>query len=253
MIQEYLLLNKDEINKVKKYQPEGITKTISTTRDGKCHYIRFYLVGESFETAKAMSKLDSYVQRTFNVAVLENGCSSYFNGRLYPLINRFEQNLRKLLYLVSSGEGKDSQDSSITEIERQDFGQIFSMLFIDESFMKKIKSEINNRNKDYFSKRDVLQTIQDASENTLWDSLLGKEVVPTLRERFIDVRLFRNDVMHSHYISLEKYNSILKLFQTINAEFLDAFQNILRQDRDDEDYDKVNRTLRFALSAQQLD
>lgn len=218
MIQEYLLLDNTEKDKIRTYKPDNVKVRIFSANKGACWYIQFSASNENEETAKLLSDVDEYVKGHFNVTTLESGCSAYFNKRLYPLVSGFEHKLRKLLYLVSAINKDEKSVANITDLESQDFGQIFSLLFIDNGFMSKIKDNVRNRNRDYFSKAEVLAFIEATDENTLWSTLLGKDAVPTLTSRFNDVRFYRNDVMHSHPINWTKYNEIKKLYHRIDAE-----------------------------------
>ena len=214
MNQEYLIQNNAEIEAIKSYKPQYVEKRLFSANDGNCWYVRFSADGDNENTAKRLSLLDEHIRTSFHVTVLESGCSAYFNKRLYPLINEFENNLRKLLYLTSAINQDEKSTANITGLESQDFGQIFTLLFVDSAFVDKAKGEIKNRNRDNFSKADVIAAIESIDENALWDVLLGKDSVPSLRKRFNDVRTFRNDVMHSHYINWGKYRDILSLYKT---------------------------------------
>ena len=226
MIQEYLLQDLSEKDAIKAYKPEGVQKRMFSADKGNCWYVQFSADGENEETAKRLSELDTYIQTSFHVTVLESGCSAYFNKRLYPLINEFENDLRKLLYLTSAINRDEKSATNIANLESQDFGQIFTMLFIDNSFMGKVKEDVKNRNRDFFSKAEVITAIESVDENTFWDEHLGKDSVPTLRKRFIDARTYRNDVMHSHHISWERFRKILALYKAINTEMDKAIHEI---------------------------
>ena len=226
MIQEYLLLKNDEIKAIKECKPNEVKLRSFSANKGKCRYVQFSVEGDNEEVAKTLSKLDDTIREKFHVTILESGCAAYFNKRLYPTINNFEIKLRKLLYLTSAINKKDNTNKNITNLETQDFGSIFSMFFIDNNFMNKVKEHIKSLNQEYFVKTDILSFIEAIEEKTLWDKLLGENAVPTLRNRFNDIRVFRNDVMHSHLINWERYRDIQELYNTVNSELDKALLDI---------------------------
>ena len=246
MIQEYLLLDNAQKDAIKSYEYEGIKAKLFSANNDKCWIAHFNVNGENENNAKMLSDVDQYVRRHFSVNILEDGCSAYFNKRLYPLVSRFEYMLRKLLYLTSAVNKDDKSTANVTDLESQDFGQIFTLLFIDNEFMRNIKDEVKGRNRDDFTKAEIIALIECTEENTLWDVLLGKDVVPTLRNSFHDVRLYRNNVMHSHSINWGKYKEIKKLYSTINSEIDIA----LHQIEVTEIKPRFNITLNEALRAQ---
>ena len=250
MIQEYLLNDLSEKDSIKKFKVKGVKKKLFFFNDKNCCYIQFSVDGENEDAAKLLSSIDESIQNKYNVTVLNNGCSAYFNKRLYPLVNDFECKLRKLLYLSSASNPAEKSTSNITNLELQDFGQIFSMLFIDTAFMGKVKEDIKSRNKDYFSKAEIVSAIESMDENTLWDSLIGEHKVPTLRTKFNDIRHYRNDVMHSHYISYKKYKDALHLYKLINEELTVAIKDIETTESNSPQSQSFNKTLESALQIQ---
>lgn len=226
MIQEYLLLKNDELKAIKEYKPDGVSLRSFSANKGKCRYIQFFVEGDNEEAAKTLSKLDDTIREKFHLTILESGCAVYFNKRLYPLINNFEIKLRKLLYLTSAINKKGKTNKNIANLEKQDFGWIFSMLFIDNNFMSKVKEHIKNLNQEHFVKSDILSFVESIEEKTVWDELLGVKTVPTLRNRFNDIRVYRNDVMHSHLINWERYREIQELYDSVNNELDEALHDI---------------------------
>lgn len=252
MNQEYLIQNNAEIEAIKSYKPQNVEKRMFSANNGNCWYVRFSADGDNENAAKQLSSLDEHVQTSFHVTVLESGCSAYFNKRLYPIINEFENNLRKLLYLTSAINQDEKSTANITGLEAQDFGQIFTLLFVDNAFVDKVKGDIKNRNRDYFSKADVIASIESIDENTLWDVLLGKDSVPLLRKRFNDVRTYRNDVMHSHYINWKRYRDISDLYKKINVELDEAINDIEVVESKTPSKHNFNQVLEGALRTQEL-
>lgn len=251
MIQEYLLQDATEVASMKVYNPEEIKKRLFCIDNGNSWYVQFSKDGENEEIAKRLSDVDEYIRNHFHVTLLEDGCSVYFNRRLYPLVSEFEYVLRKLLYLTSSINHDENSNSNIADIESKDFGQIFTLLFIDTAFMGKVKEEVKNRNREAFSKADVIALIESIDENTLWNVLLGKDSVPTLQKRFNDVREYRNCVMHSQHLNWKKFREILSLYKTINKELNKAIQNIEVVEGYVPNLPSFNQILNNALRAQE--
>ena len=251
MIQEYLLQELTEKDAIKGYKPKDVKKRMFSANNEQCWYVQFSAEGENEETAKQLSEIDEYVRGAFHVTVLENGCSAYFNKRLYPFINEFENKLRKLLYLTSAINHDDKSAGNIADLESKDFGTIFAMLFVDNDFMGKVKDDLKKRDLKHFSKTEVIAAIESINENTLWDTLLGKETVPTLRKSFINVREYRNDVMHSHHIIWEKYIKIQSLYKAINNELDEAIHDIEVVESKTPSKPAFNKTLEGALRVQE--
>lgn len=169
---------------------------------------------------------------------------------MYPLINEFECLLRKLLYIASAVNKDDASSKTIAGIETMDFGNIFTMLFVDDRFMAEVKNNIKSRNKEYFSKDEVINYLQSAKENTLWNSLLGEKAVPALRKKSKVIRDYRNDVMHSHNITWEEFRSSLNLFKKVNGELKQAIQNIEIKEYKDPERESFNQLLAEAIESQ---
>lgn len=250
MQQEYLLLEKNEKDSITTYSPEGVKIQLFPLRNENCWTIRFSIEGENEDTSRKLSNIHDFVTSNYHVITLESGCSAYYTKKLYPLVSRFEFFLRKLLYITSINHKDNSATNNISNLESKDFGEIFSMLFVDIDFMTKTKDEIKKTNKDTFSKKEIILLIESFDENTLWDTLLGKEAVPTLRNHFPDVRRYRNDVMHSHLITWNTYKEARNLFDIINSELLDAINNATGQYETASNTSSFNQTLEEALKYQ---
>ena len=250
MVQQYLLKNIEDKDVVIKCRKKGARAQLFSIGDGNCSYVQFFASGENEKTARLLSQIHETVTNNYKVVTIESGCSKYFTRRLYPLINEFECLLRKLLY-ISSAINKDEKSSkTIVGLETMDFGSIFTMLFVDDKFMKQVKENIRDRNKEFFSKIEVINYLQSTKENTLWDSLLGEELVPALRNNSKHIRDFRNDVMHSHNITGEEYKSSLNLFKKVNGELNQAIQNNEIKEYEKPDRESFNQLLDAAIESQ---
>ncbi|MBR0200034.1 MAG: hypothetical protein IJQ42_07730 [Oscillospiraceae bacterium] len=251
MIQEYLLQDNAERESIQQYNPVNTQKSLFSAGNSDVWFVQFSVDGENEAIAKQLSEIDEHMRSTFHVSVLENGCSAYFGKRLYPLVSEFEYKLRKILYLTSALNRDGKTDGLISDLESKDFGQIFSLLFIDSSFMSKVKDEVKSRNRDYFSKADVLASIETIEEVKLWDSLVGKDAVPTLQKHFTEVRDYRNDVMHSQHLSWAQFREMLGMFKRMNKELNAALHKIEIAESKTPSKPTFNQMLESALRVQE--
>ena len=51
----------------------------------------------------------------------------------------------------------------------------------------------------------MLESLQKIDENTLWGDLFGKNSICDLPSRFLNVKNYRNDIMHAHNLNYDKY------------------------------------------------
>lgn len=213
MLQEYLFKDKKILDEVKNYGPKDVQINIKEIDNSECFVAQYLLTGEKEDSALELSIINEFVIKKFSPIVLTDESSAYFNKRLFPLVNGFERKLRKLLYLKSALL-KDSENENIKNLEEKDLGTIFEILFADESFIKEVKKNVTDKTWK-FTKNEIIGMIDGLDENTLWDTLLGKEVVPSLRSNFSIVRKYRNSVMHAHNIDVKTYRAAMKLFTEI--------------------------------------
>lgn len=220
MIQEYLFVGYENKDEIEKYTYKEVRAEISEIENSDCWVASFESGGDDADSAKTLSVIHEYVVSNFNPTVLSNGCSAYYNRRLYPHFNEFERKLRKLLYLKSA-LSKDKKDSeTIKDIERLDFGKIFELLFSDTQFVQDARKTVKEKTWQ-FTKSEILDALQKIAENTLWDRMVGENAVSQLRSEFTKVKDYRNDVMHAHSMNTASYSAALKLIEKINEQ-LDA-------------------------------
>lgn len=248
----YYLKDESQKTKLSEYNPDGITHTVFSLDGEIGTYVSFIISGENRRSAKRLSEIDKYVTSTFDVITIENGCAAYCNKSLYPLISDFERNLRRFLYSFSSIHPDDKASKNIKGLEAMDFGSLFTMLFIDSAFMEQVKGEIKNRNKDCFSKNEVLSYLKSIDENTMWDTYIGKEIAPTLRNNFLIVKEYRNDVMHSHNFGWDRYLAIHDMFTKINKELTEAYESIRTNKTDQARTEAFNQSLSANIKAQEI-
>lgn len=249
MIQQYLLENKTDKNSILKMKNKSMrTKQFSIDK-GNSLFVQFELDGENEKTARIMSDLHSKVVEKYKVSILYSGCSQYFNKHLYPLINEFECQLRKFLKISNATRKDEKTEGRISSIEKMEFGQLFAMLFVDDSFMNRTKEEIKKRNNIEFSKEEIIHFIQSFKENPFWDREIGRDVVPSLRNNYISVRELRNDVMHSHNTSWESYRKGKALLGRINNEISKAITKEEKEVYNAEEKEAFNSEMDVAIQS----
>ena len=217
MIQEYLFVGDRYKTEVEKYVHKTVKTELYAIENSDCWIATFSLDGENEKSANTLSTVHEYVMSHFSPTILSNGCSAYYNKALYPHFNEFERKLRKLLYLKSALSKNKKDSETIKDLEKKDFGEIFTLLFSDAQFVQDVKKSVNNKTWQ-FTKDEILATLQQLLENTLWDKLIGEDSVPLLRSDFVKVKDFRNDIMHAHSMSASAYSSATKLIKGINEQ-----------------------------------
>lgn len=250
MIQEYLIQDENIKKNISDYKPEKASIKLYQVEKGKCWYAQISVNGSNEQAARDLSDIDMYVQEYFGVTLLRSDCSAYFTNKLYPLLSSFERTLRKLLYIFSAINNDDESPKNIKELEKKTIGQIFTILFIDDAFVRSIKDSIKGANRDIFSKDDILKLISSVDEKTAWDSLMGDDIVPTLRKNFQEVRSIRNNVMHAHNINWNEYENSRKLLRKIIKEMDTALYDVSIKESIATKKPSYNHTLSDALKAQ---
>lgn len=237
MIQEYLFEDiqlKDSIDTsdVSIFRNTIIKK--KNVSDTDCWILEISTLGDNKNSAKVLSEIHQYITKKYNVDILTNGSSTYFCRKLFPLINQFEFQLRKLLYLSSMLVKEHIDRNIIKDIEKLDFGKIFEMLFIDSSFVSEAKNTIKNKNW-LFTKKELVDKINSLGEVTMWDQLKYSDIVSELKDNYILVKKYRNDVMHAHTIDYNSFDKAKKLFTKINNQLNVAIGKLLGENNTDSD------------------
>ncbi len=232
MRNEYLFLSDENRAAVEKYKPDSITVEISDNKKSPLWIVRYSLERKNEDSAKKLSEVHTALMQ-YSPLVLSCESSEYYNRILFPLVNELECKLRKLLYLAASISDNEEAKENIKQLEKKDFGEIFELLFIDPNFVTGMKIRINAESKSVFngkskySKGEIQDYMDSLDEHVLWDTMLGKEDVPTLRSRFRDVQTYRNDIMHAHHIGKDLFGKARYLFSKINKELDSAIIKLI--------------------------
>lgn len=259
MVNEYLFMSDECRSTVEHYKPDGVTVEISNIENTPLWVAVFSVNGKNEDSAQKLSDIHNALTE-YSPLVLSCESSEYYNRMLFPLVNELERKLRKLLYLAVSISDNTEAKKSIQRLEEKDFGQIFDLLFIDMAFVSKLKTRVNAdaksefNGKSKYSKQEIQSYLDSLEENLLWDVILGKDDVPTLRRRFRDVQTYRNDVMHAHNIGVKVFGKADYLFKKINKELDIAIGKLIGQAEDNlysQDHE-VNNALTSAITTMEL-
>ena len=163
--------------------------------------------------------------------IINSESSQYFCGQIYPLIVSFETKLRHALYisraLFENGNvSKKSFQYTVAKteklIEEIDFGEIYDAIFTDKDLKPRLMKEYTLN----LTKADLLKRIQEIEEVTLWRKIVGTGY-GYIENHFLEIKDFRNDVMHNHLISGKRFDVAREVLQKANAELERAISDKL--------------------------
>lgn len=254
MIQEYLISDKSKQEDIMKYDPSGVCRDIINFENSDCWIVTYSVPHNDEETAKILSEINEYISNNFQATVLSNGSAAYFNKTLFPIINEFERKLRRLLYLKSALNKDEKATENIRDLEQKDLGKIFEILFTDENFTKEVKRKLKSDITWQFAKHELFGILGAIEENTLWDKLVGETSVPMLRDNYLLVKDYRNDVMHAHNINYSSFKDARSLFQKINKQLDTEIGHVVAaaEKQPEQLSSDYNDTLNTALMKQNL-
>lgn len=235
MILEYLFFDKTQRKNVESFNHELETSydnnenlpfqiTYRDFENLECWTIRYERSENGEAAAKQISKISSRICQKFSPTILTDESSEYFNKTLYPLVNKFERLLRKFLYLKVSQCDEEKFRSVITDIDQKDFGDIYTILFVDSNFRADAKDRIKKLN----TQAEMIQAINALQENTAWHILVGDTALSIIKDNFSLLKEYRNDVMHAHNIKWEKYKKAKELFTDANIELENELNRLLQ-------------------------
>ena len=154
--------------------------------------------------------------------IINSESSQFFCAQIYPLIVSFETKLRYALYisraLFENGNvNKKSFGYTVgkTEklIEEIDFGEIYDAVFTDKDLKPRLLKEYSLN----LTKADLLKRIQEMEEETLWRKIVGTGY-GYIENHFLEIKDFRNDVMHNHLINGKRFDLAREVLQKAIAE-----------------------------------
>ena len=187
--------------------------------------VKYELSGDNEQIANIMSDLNEKICKEFSPTVLTNESSEFYNKKLYPLINKFERSLRKLLYLKVTLCKEEKLKNAILNIDQKDFGDMYNILFVDDKFYTNVKEKI----KKIKIKSELLESINGLQEQTAWDILIGDSFLDIIKDNFVILKDYRNDVMHAHNINHSRFKEAKELFSEANEKLENHIGTTLQQ------------------------
>lgn len=245
MTQEYLILSKEELVNIKQYKPSSVSVSFDKIEDSDCWVVSYSKPDDNMSIAEELSLVNDYIVNHFHVTIIKNDSAAKFHKSLFPMVNTFERNLRKLLYLKGALNPDEKGADNINALESMDLGTLFELLFTDDQFIDATKKEINKKSWK-FTKQEIIRTLNELSENTLWDRLFPEQTHFVLRSRFLELKGYRNDVMHAHNINYETYIKAKELFSRVNKEISQEISNTTKENEPQE-FSDFNEVLYAAL------
>lgn len=231
---EYKTLLSDDIFKAS----NGLTVDNKSTKyKGKeNHILRLSVSGESLKNAEALSEIAERIKSIFNnknnkvrYRLLINEPAQYFVKELYPLVCEFETRLREFIHgVLFDVEGK-ANDGIIKKMksakifkrgmiengnlfELSDLGMIIDFLFSNNELSDEIK-DYTGSNQNY-SREDLIELIKNFDKHTIWEDFFKEDFSDSiLPEKLKEIKEYRNDVMHFHDISYERYLKAEKILK----------------------------------------
>ena len=204
---------------IKAFEAMDLHKEIKEFDDSSVWILSFTTQKENQDAAEHFSYINDDIIK-FNPKVLHNGCASYFNRAIFPKINDFERKLRHLLYLKCSLYNENLNEKSkivLNELEKQDLGTVYELLFADKQMVNKFRAKVNER---YSSKLYYQKILDDMPENSIWNTVIGNNSNDYVKNNFLDIIDYRNDTMHAHNISYSDYLKQKNTFEKA-IEFID--------------------------------
>lgn len=239
MYLEYLFLTNSLNEEIENYSYEYCVKSqdaaeriikseLETTQlsDSTAFIVRISVKGckNSEERARHLSKIGEDFSKMYESILVRNDASAYYNQKLYPLANEFERQLRRFLYIKNALYVGDKGKKNIEDLESKDFGEIYQLLFVDDDFNKNVKTAIN---KGTYSKNEILNKINELQETTTWDKIVGTKNLSIVKDKFLEIKDFRNGIMHARNITYEDFKCQKQLFEKMVKELNQAINLLI--------------------------
>lgn len=254
VIQEYLFFGDEKIKDEDIPCFNDIKPKVEEIENSDCIIVKYEKDGNNEDSAKILSAINEEIKDKYNPTVLTDEASAYFNKNLYPLFNEFERKLRKLLYIKSALYPNQKTVENINDLESKDLGEIFTLLFTDNNFVTSARNAIKQKTWQ-FTKAEMLESLQKIDENTLWGDLFGKNSICDLPSRFLNVKNYRNDIMHAHNLNYDKYKKIKNFINKINNQIDAEISNavVLKKSKSDNQSEQnYNTILNTAINLQNV-
>ncbi len=181
--------------------------------------------------AKKLDELTQLITEKYEekFQVVGSESSRFFCEKLYPLFAEFETHLRYALYISRAvfDSEKLNTDSFLLDVEKvdkkgktkkcriedMDFSEIYTSIFTDTSLQTKVREKYDA----HLTKAELIKRIEAIPEETTWHKWVGSQY-PYVEDHFLKIKNYRNDVMHNHLISYDRYSEGKKILERANEE-----------------------------------
>lgn len=210
--------------------PDGVTRAIGTYKaeGGDLFFISFSIEGDTIGNARVLAALRDSLPAGDNVRMLKDGASAKFCELLYPHFCRFEKGLREAITIATCAEQGNFDDPRVVEIEEKlTLEALYAVLFYDSGLVKEARNLTKVRGP--FTRNELKAMLDTLDENILWDVLFSDDDMPTFRERRIEIKDRRNDVMHYHKMTEVVFDETRDLMKRVNVE-IDSYLERVKSD-----------------------
>ena len=276
MLVEFII-DKDDYKKILKNinftASNGVeVKKRSLKSSGKNNnYLRLTCANGDINSAKALSEIRGTIENDFkgndfNYHILIDESSQYFSTTLYPLVMEFETKLRKFIHNTLFDISDESTQKIMTQLKThlkkagKDQSQIHKVDFLEKSTLEDIRNFLFSNIglytaiKEYASKpenhcltrQSLFDYISKNAPKTLWEDFFEADFSDSvLPQNFSKIIECRNDVMHFHYISFERFTECQKLLQETNSDLDKQIKKGIVIENTSENIDKLSRSTAY--------
>lgn len=208
--------------------PDGVKRTVGIYKaeGGDLFFVSYSIDGNTIGNARVLASLRDKLPLNKDVRVLRDEASEKFCELLYPHFCRFEKGLREAITVATCAEQGNFDEERVVELEEKlALETLYMALFIDSKFVK----EARNLTKSNFTRDQLIEMLGSLDECLLWNVLFSIDDMPTFRDRHIEIKDLRNDVMHYHKMDEATYEDAKALLKAVNDE-IDDYLDKVRSD-----------------------
>ena len=239
MLVEYITEKDEYRSKLKKIDLSTSNRIVVTAKarktKGKDNYIlRLKTDGNDLDDAKALSEASQKIEKLMDdekvtIKMLSNESSQFFVKTLYPYLCEYETKLRNFINVTLFDINEAAEIKVVNQLKKtnidgkhlnfncdfleySELGDIATFLFSNDELYKEVENyKKNNR---FASRAEFIEFIEKSSKKTIWEEFFQDNFEDSILPKTIwDIKNFRNDVMHFHNISFERYEEGLVLIK----------------------------------------
>lgn len=196
--------------------PDSVSRSISPYGNqpaGEMYLVKFECTGNSIDTAKTLSALRENLPENSHAHLIEDGPSLKFCTALYPLLARYERELRKAIALAMCSEEKNFSDRLVNELSESRLGELGRKLFFDAKFKHDLSNFINQKGT-RLSKDELIDEIKQLDEKTVWNDIFSDASLEVIKDHYFRLNDIRNEVMHHRTINIAVYEEASRLLHS---------------------------------------